>query len=326
MIDHELHRLGIGGSEAAALFGADEFKDAFTVWAQKKGGLPPEPPNVRMIVGKALERAVVDIYACMTGRAVDFCDKTQQHPTRPFQIYTPDALCVNERRGVEAKVVFWDQRNKWGWRADEIPYRVTIQAYWYMAAMDYDVWDVVALIGEGLPRIYEIRRDVEAEKVMLEKAEAWWRKYLVGDERPPIGNSEEAAQWLQLAYPTHKRPDMREATLEEAAILDEYVQLRLHLKRLTRKCDGMELQIIDAIKDKEGLTWPEGRFTWRKTRDREETDWHALAVTLMTKYVKDPNEQILLEELHTSTREGFRRIHINHPLLNRGAKLQEVTA
>jgi predicted phage-related endonuclease len=317
VIDHNLRRLAIGGSDIAALFGADGFKDAFSVWAGKKGGLELEPQTPNMMVGKILEPAILRLYEHIMEREVSYCDITYQHPIRPFQVYSPDGLVVGQRLGVEAKAVFWDKRADWGWETDEMPDRVLFQCWWYMSAMDYPQWDVVALLGEGLPRIYTVERlDARREETMLRRAEEWWLRYLVGDERPPLGNGDDAARWLQKTYPKQKA-DVREATAEEVELLEQYVLLRLAQRELVRDRNGLELAIKDAIREHEGLRWEGGRFTWRKAKDKEWTDWQSMAIALLHNFVKDEQERAVIEARYEHTKTGSRRIHINHPLLNR---------
>ncbi len=327
MIDHDLRNLGIGGSEVAALFGADEFKTAFDVWAYKKGGLKyAEAPNIRMLVGKCLERGVLDLYTHITGRKLEYCDVTSRNPERPYMVYTPDALCVDEPRGVDAKVVFWDQRRKWGLDADQIPLRVVFQCYWYMAAMSYPRWDVCALVGEGEPRIYTIERDLEAEGIMLERVEEWYCRYILGNERPPIGNSDEAARWLQQAYPTHKRPDLRTATPEEVEALTHYVQVRLAQKALQAERGALEIQIKEWIADREGLEWEDGVFTWRKTKDGETTDWKSMAIALLHNFIKEPEARTAVLADYTKPKPGTRRIRIDHDDLRSAPAEEEAAA
>ena len=327
MIDPEMRKLGIGGSDVAAIFGADEFKDAFSVWATKKGGLvKPDKPNIRMLVGKYLEEGVLKLYAHFTGREVEYCDVTSRHPERPWMVYTPDALVKGERRGVDAKVVAWDQRRQWGFSADEIPMRVQLQCWWYMAAMDYDAWDVCALMGEGEPRIYSIDRDREAEAVMLARVEEWYTRYLLGDERPPMGGNEDAALWLKQMYPRHKRPDLRDATAEEVAMLTDYVQVRVQQKALQRRRAELEIYLKDAIANREGLEWPEGRFTWRRTKDGTWVDWQSMALGLLHEHVTDADERQRIEKFYTHTKEGVRRILCSHDDLRADPEAQEVAA
>lgn len=325
MIDQRLRRLAIGGSDIAALFNADDFKDEFAVWAEKKGGLEESdaPPDMHMLMGKLFEQPILELYSRMTEREVAYRNETIQHPTRPFQVYSPDALVVGQRRGVEMKVVFWDQRAKWGWESDEMPDRVLFQCWWYMSAMDYPQWDVAALLGEGLPRIYTVDRlDAVAEKAMLDRAEEWWKRYLVGDGRPPIDGSDESRRWLQKTYPAHKHPDMRDATAQEAEWLEQYVVTRLAQRQLKEQSNLLESLIKDAIKDREGLNWGDFRhaFTWRKTRDTAYTDWKSMAIALLHNFVKDAGQRGALEAQYARAKLGTRRIHINHPMLNRARR------
>jgi predicted phage-related endonuclease len=333
MIDHDIRKLGIGGSDVAALFGEDEFKDAFAVWADKKGGLEREPPNDHMIVGKVLEPAILELYRHMNpDREVAYCDTTYQHPIRQFQVYSPDALVIGQRLGVEIKAALLD-RGEWGWEPEQMPARVLFQCWWYCSAMDYPKWDVCALLGAGLPRIYTVERlEPALELVMLNRAEEFWKRYIVGDERPPLGDSDEAARWLRKTYPSHKRPDMREATPEEAELLNEYVVFSSAMRKLAKGRDALEIKIIDAIRDKEGLTWDGNLFTWRKTKDRSQVDWHSMAITLLHNFVNDEQERQSIEEAHTYKKEGYRRIYTNHPALKRAKgngvepEAEEVTA
>jgi predicted phage-related endonuclease len=315
MIDPEIRRLGIGGSEIGAIFGVDSNRDAFSVWAAKKGGLPPSEPDERMRIGKALEPGVLELYEYVTGRSVKYCDQTSVHPERPWMVYTPDALCIAERRGVDAKVVAWDQRRLWGPTVDDIPERITLQCWWYMAALDYDVWDVAALVGDGLPRVYEIRRDREGERVMLQRVEEFWRRFIVGDDMPPIGTSTHAGAWLQRAFPRHQSPDLRTATDEEMLLLGRYAAVRVTEKAAKDARAELENRIKLAIGDREGLVWPTGKFTWRKTKDKIVTDWKSMAKGLAQQYLADDEARATLTGIYTRPEEGQRRIYFKEALV-----------
>lgn len=322
MIDPEKRKLGIGGSDVAAIFDADEFKDAFSVWASKKGGLVRGQPDIRMVVGKYLEEGVIKLYQYITKRQTEFCDVTSVHPERPWMVYTPDALCPGERRGVDAKVVAWDQRRQWD---DGVPLRVELQCWWYMAALDYDRWDVCALMGEGMPRIYTIERDREGEAAMLEKVEQWYRRFIVGDDRPPIGGNEDAARWLKQMYPRNRR-DLRLATTEEIDALTAYVQIRVQQKELSRRQKALENYFKAAIGDAEGLTWEEGKLTWRKTKDGTWTDWQSMALALLHQHVDDASERERIEAFYTLPKAGVRRMLCTHDDLRAKQDEEEVAA
>jgi len=304
----------IGGSEVPAIFRAHEFLSEFGLWARKKGGLPPAPASQRMDVGQILEPSMVRLYAHFTGREAKHFNRSIADPDRPFMSYSPDAFCTDERRGIEIKWVNWDQRFNWGNGANEndIPMRVVLQAWWYMAGMDMDVWDVFALIG-GMPRVWTIQRDREAEQSMLQRAKEWHERYILGDDRPPMGGTAEAASWLQHTYPKHRENSLREATPEEIEMLDTYITVRAMLFEAEHERKVLECEIKAAIGDDEGLRWPWGKFTWRKTKDTEKINWQAIALGLLNKFVPDAEERKTLIGIQTRTKPGTRRIHVTHP-------------
>jgi predicted phage-related endonuclease len=317
MINTELRRMTIGGGDIAAIFGCDDRKDAFQVWARKKGGDEYDvEQSFRMMMGKALEQGIVTIYNFVTGRAAVYYDETVIHHSRPWMAGTPDALIPSERRGLECKLIAWDQRRNWGWEAHEIPQRTILQVWWYMALMDYDVWDVTALIGENQPRIYTFERDHEAERVMLARAEEWHHKYLAGNERPPIGGSDTATRWLQQVFSTHKRPDLRDATEEEIAMLDRSAIIRNEVRKLTDERRVLDNQLRERIGGREGITCEHATYTWR-TAKQGVIAWKELSGHLLDEYVQDPATRTTLPE--TFRRAAGRRSRLTHDLLKGGS-------
>jgi predicted phage-related endonuclease len=306
MVDTKIRAAGIGGSDVAAILGWDERRDAFGVWAAKRGLLEEITATPRMKLGKYFERGIIDFYSELTGRETVWLDETRRHPVYDFMVYTPDAVCIHERRGVDAKFVSWDQRHKWGATAEEIPARVQMQCHWYMAAMDYPLWDVAAFMGSDEPRIYTIERDAQFEEAILFLAEKFYRNYILGDERPPIGYSDESARYLRQHFPRHKL-NLRDADEREALLLEQYAQIREAEKLVNEERVQVENEIKLAIADHEGLVWPRGRFTWRSTKDSVKTDWEALARSLLSHYAED--DRVLLAAEYSAIKPGIRRIH-----------------
>lgn len=330
MLDLQTRKDRIGGSEVAAIFGDDDFgRDGFSVWYDKKGDKgtgPPEPPSIRMVMGQKLERGILDLYSHITGKKIEYHNRTIAHPRRRYMAATPDALCLMERRGVDAKLVFWDQRKHWGPTANEIPHRVVMQAWWYMAAFDYDYWDICALIGTGEPAVYTIERDLEVERAMLARVEEWHARYILGNEIPPLGRTPEAAQWLARLYPDDNRPNMREADEAEIAVLTEYVNVRVAEKELEGRRAELETQLKAAIRDHEGLEWPEGKFTWRKTKDGHKTDWESMSLGLLHEFIKDEPAREERINFYTRPIPGYRKIRLDHPAVRKGAHQKEEVA
>ena len=282
-----LSQTGIGGSDVAAILGFHETRDAFTVWMEKRNRFEREPPTPNMKLGKLFERGIVDYYAEMTGREMVWCDETRQHPDRPWMIYTPDALCAYEKRGVDAKLVSWHQRRLWGDDEFTIPMRVRLQCLWYMAALDYPVWDVAALFGLEEPRIYTLDRDLEMEEEILYQVERFWRDSIIGDQQPPMGASKENARLLQQRFPQAVE-DIRDADEREVALLESYSALRQREKPLVAEINHaraiLEGRAQDGHRSAKGElpgVEEKGKFTWKNAKDSAVTDWEPLARTLL---------------------------------------------
>jgi hypothetical protein len=130
-----------------------------------------------------------------------------------------------------------------------------------------------------------------------------------------MGNSPVASVWLQQAFPSHKRPDLRQPTREEMAMLEEYTRVRLHQKQYaieTKPIEEARERLENAIKlaigTREGLIWDTGKFTWRKTKDKPVTDWQLMALGLMNEFMPDKDKRKELTEFYTRIEEGSRRI------------------
>jgi predicted phage-related endonuclease len=312
-IDEAVRATGIGGTDIAAILGCDERRDAFSVWKQKRGELEREPPTPRMLLGKAFERGILQYYADLTGRELRYVDETLRHPSRPWMVYTPDALCIHEPRGVDAKFVSWDQRFRWGATADDIPAYIQAQAWWYMAATDLPVWDIAAVTSDGDPLFYTVERDGRIEAVMLAAAEEFYTRYLIGDETPALGASPETARWLKQAFPRHTAPKPRPATEPEVALLEEYAQARAEAKQTATEKTARENAIKFAIGDGAGLAWEHGVFTWKATKDTRNVRWEDLARGELVRSQRMP--QLEFDELvkqYTDLRPGARRVYFRY--------------
>jgi hypothetical protein len=67
-------------------------------------------------------------------------------------------------------------------------------------------------------------------------------------------------------------------------------------------------KILDAVKDREGLEWPGGRLTYRKSKDSQEMDWENMAIALEHNFIKDADARSKLEAEYLKTVKGSRRI------------------
>jgi predicted phage-related endonuclease len=299
----------IGSTQIAGILGYDPRRDRYSTWAEILGYARPEvspEQSDQMLLGKCLERGIADYYSRKTKRQIEWCDETRVHPTRPYMAGTPDALVVGEPRGLDCKHINSFQGGEWGEDVDHIPPHIQLQMWWFLSLLDYRFWDVVAVVG-GLCRIYTIERDLAAERVMLAAAEEFYERFIIGDREPAPGPTAATTHYLQQRFAKPK-PQIREATHDEIAILENYATLRNQRDALKPQLLQAENTLRRACADLDGIKWEHGRFTWKRIKDSRKTDWHSIAIGLLTNYEVPAEKQEELIEIHTNIKEGYRKI------------------
>jgi predicted phage-related endonuclease len=272
----------------------------------KKGGLIPPPPTWRMQLGHYMEPVLHQIHQDITGKRMKLMlNQTFRHPKYPHMLATPDALCEDESLGADYKYAQHDRRHIWGPTVDDLPAKIQLQMHACMEVTDRDHWHIALLCGDRF-QIYDFERDREFGAFLGNMVERIWKRYFEGDEVPPIGWSKVTAEWLKQKWPT-TRADVRPATDAEIELLTEYGHLRTEQDMLARKRQHLENRLKDAIKDREGLRWPGGWFTWRRTKDGSLVDWESMAIALRTKFLPEDERQKLTQD-YTKVKPGVRRI------------------
>lgn len=306
-LDLTVRRNGFGCSELGAVFGVDDDRDLHALYVEKICGVT-RAPTESMRWGSRFERPIAEVYEEVMGIPLELLfTKTFRHPQYPHLFGTPDALWRDGRGGMDAKRLNYHQRHRYGPTEEDIPDRVILQMQGLMEILGRQYWDVGVLCDDHF-WTYRLERDRDFGAFIGETVEKIWKQYFEGDERPPISGSPISREWLKQKYPTHKWPDIREATDAEIVLLREFGQVRAQQKLLKKRRFELENKILDALKGREGLKWPTGQFRWRRTKDSTWVDWESMAIALRTFYVKDEDARIKLTEDYTHTEPGVRRI------------------
>ena len=299
---------GVGASEIAAILGISPFADRWQVWAKKKGIIENETTE-RMYWGTKLEPVIAQVFSERTQLPVEWSNQRIYSKSREWQYSSPDALILTEPRAVlECKTAGLDQAGEWDRDAEDedgVPEHYWAQVEWQMSTLELDTAYIAVLIAGNDFRYYKIRHDPEFEEMLLEEGYDFWRKHLLGDAEPPIGGSKRARDYLKRRFPREKEK-LRAATLDEIVLLDEYARLRGEMEERQDCYDKLENQLKLAIGESEGLTWARGKLTWKKTKDREETDWRKLAESQLAGCSKE--ERAALIHPYTHPIAGYRRI------------------
>jgi len=208
-------KTGLGGSDVAAILGLNPYAGRWDVWSDKVGLAAPQPENRFTRWGNKLEQVVAEEYAERNNVRVE-TSKTLRHPTRTWQVGTPDRLVYapdspifdNALHGLEIKCKGERVAGAWGESGTGpagVPDEVQAQAAWYMSLTTLPRWDVGVLIGGNDFREYVLTRDLDTEAAMLEVAERFWRENVLTGTPPEFDGSGAGWDFLRRKLPGSKR-------------------------------------------------------------------------------------------------------------------------
>ena len=194
----EIRRGSLGGSDAAAVMGLSPWKSPYTLWLEKTGQAKEEDISDRESVhfGNVLEEVVAREFCQREGKKVKRCGLYRSREY-PFMVASFDRLLIGENAGLEIKTAAgWKGKQ---WDAGEIPPPYYLQCLHYMAVSGFSKWYIAALIGGNHFTCWQIDRNEEDIKALLEAEKSFWDKVQRG-VMPEIDGSESTAAALKARY------------------------------------------------------------------------------------------------------------------------------
>lgn len=190
----EYRRLGIGGSDVAAIMGTSPFRTARDVYYDKLGIAAVEEYEgnwVAMEMGNLLEGLVAKIFRRKTGFEVYQVKKMFQHPIHRFMLADVDSFITmpdGARAVLEIKTTNYNAKERW-WKdgREIVPTYYEAQGRHYMAVTDIDRVFFCCLYGntEDETVIREIRRDAAYEEEMIFLERQFWENHVQKKMPPP---------------------------------------------------------------------------------------------------------------------------------------------
>lgn len=236
----DLRRVGIGGTDAAAILGLSPWATPLDVWLRKRGLAKDQPQSEAMYWGAALEPVVADRFAKDTGKTLWTPEQVYHHPQHDFLIGMPDRLVVGENVGLEIKTANAFSASKWGDPGtDAVPVQYLVQCAHYMAVLGFPTWYLAVLIGGSDYRVYVIRRDLQVENDIIARLCEWWQRHMIGGEQPEIPGGKSADEWLRDRFPRHELPELVESVPDAERWASE-------LRRAQKDAEAAEARVSAA--------------------------------------------------------------------------------
>ena len=190
---------GIGGSDASAILGFNQWKSAFELYIDKTSDQVEEIDNEAIHWGNVLEDVVAEEFTRRTGKKVRRRNQTFRHKEHDFMHANIDRDVVGEKALLECKTT--NAFNIDAWEGEQIPPAYMCQVQHYMAVLDYEKAYIAVLIGGQKFVWKEIERDDEFIELMIEQEKHFWNEHVLKEVPPEIDGSPSASELLNKMYP-----------------------------------------------------------------------------------------------------------------------------
>ncbi len=287
----DYRRTVVTATDIPVLLGLSPYKCEADLADEKAGGDGTES-TLRMRIGSALQELIGSEYERTTGRKVRAFRGMVRHPDIEWAAASPDFRVVGEKRLVEAKRS--TSRTRF---ADGLPQDIEAQVAWQLGVSGYPVADVAVLLGDDDLTTFEVAANPALFADLVAVASDFRARLEAGGPFAKDGAR------VRRDYPADDGTE-----LVADAELIEAVRMLSHTRGQIAELEKVEDVLKTAVEMRMGsasrLVGPGFTATWKRTKDREETDWKSLAQGLL-RTVPEP-ERAPLVGLHTSVRPGFR--------------------
>lgn len=265
----DLRRMGLGGSDAAAVLGLNPWRTPYTVWADKTEQIDHDDnPNMRMRCGQLLEPVVGTLFAEETGIEVQRFPWMLRSRQWPWMVVNLDFVCDSPQAALEAKTT--DARNAWQWQDAEggatVPDSYMIQGQHELAVTGLDRVFFGALIGGNDFRVVEVHRDPYLIENLVEAERKFWE--LVEDVKPPAPDGSDAtSKAIREMYPTSD-PGLRVVLPERAQeVLTNLARAKVAYAEAETEKKAYENQIKAMLGNAElGVLNGQVAVTWKSSK------------------------------------------------------------
>ena len=258
--------------------------------ADEKRGLTEVQATTRMRMGLALEDLIAAEYEAVTGHKTRRWTSLAIHRDLEWAAASPD----RKRKGALVELKWSGSKSRF---ADGLPQDFEAQVSWQLGVTGYRHADVAVLAGDELLPVFEVDFDAALFDDLVAVATDFRRRLAEGG---PFSRD------LNRIRRDHPADDGSEL------LADDELTEAAHALAMTRTqiagLEALEARLKTAIQDRMGvasvLIGPDFRATWKKTKDREETDWKSLAQGLLRTLPETEREALV--GIHSSVRPGMR--------------------
>ena len=235
----------IGGSDAGAVIGANPYKSAYALWAEKTGRIPEFQGNLITEVGSYLESFVAKLFEKTTGKKVRKKNRILVNEKYPFACADVDRMIVGEKALLEIKTTnsFLIMRQL---RSTEFPDAYYAQCVHYLAVTGWERIYLAVLVNCRDFKIYCLERDQDEINALMSAEKEFW-KMVREDTAPAPDGADSTAAAINTLYPESTEKSVNLDELDNA--LEAYMSYNAQVKVLASLRDEQANIIKEYMKE-----------------------------------------------------------------------------
>jgi putative phage-type endonuclease len=250
---------GVGGSDAAAIVGLNQYSTPYSVWVDKTGRLPEKEDNEAMRIGRDLEAYVAKRWEEKTGKKVRRNNFMMRNPLYPFAIADIDRDVVGENSGLECKTTSVMNLKKF--KNGSYPENYYVQCVHYMAVTGAKRWYLAVLVpGQGFFD-FVIERDEEEIKALMAAEKEFWG-YVESDTPPPFTGLSPDSNALSVVYRDSLAESINMSGREKD--IEAYLALKAQKRELDKSIKYYEQTLQSDLQHNEMGVCGEYIVSWKQ--------------------------------------------------------------
>jgi predicted phage-related endonuclease len=288
----QYRKQGLGGSDAAAIVGANKYTSKLVLYMEKVGIYEKVVDSEAAFWGNELEDTIArnfikrynqelfdeavrrNEYISELVKDIPPLARIQRrnailmHDKHDFMLANIDRLLFCPVKGnglLEVKTASQYLADEW--KGDDVPDAYFIQVQHYLAITGLSYGYIAVLIGGQKLKYYYIPRDQEFIDNLIALEVAFWYNHVVPQVPPEVDGSDSTTEMYKLLYPTSYEGN----TLELPSTAIEWVEQREHFKNLEEESKEekrrFENLLKDALKENDTAFAGPHKITWKTAKN-----------------------------------------------------------
>lgn len=256
-------RGGIGGSDCAAIMGANAYVSPLSVYADKTGEAPEKETNEAMRQGNDFEAYVAERFTEETGIKLRRVNRILQHPDYPWMLANIDRDVVGGEGGFEAKTT--NMLNGHDFEGGEVPLNYMWQCQHYMAVTGAPYWYLAILVLGKSFHVFRVDRDETLIVQLIEAEREFWNEHVLKGIPPLPTGTDADEDALDALYPVSDDTDESIDLSNVGDVLNLLELLKADKSVLERRIKEAEETVKLALGSCEKGNTERWRVSWKNS-------------------------------------------------------------